>query len=289
MIDSIQIQIFSITIILISALVYYFGVCWGHTQVENYNKSDCYFASILFIVKYMLPACALIIYLQVYLQANPTLFQDILNNTNVPKIIYMLLACSVILHLQTTSILFSEILNNLNFIYWIFILLVQVIFLGCISYLNKRYEKRNKSETYKDKQTFLYLDVIGGLLLWGKVEDKDRKGFDRRKRKMTEHLILLAISNLTVIIIYFFYNFDKLEFALLSAGIGFLTFTNIVFSVGHSEAYYPKAKIYLKKDLKNDDEGIEGNMLKYGEYICLLTDDKERLINRDDILYIEYI
>jgi len=245
--ESTQIQIFSITIILISALVYYFGVLWGHTQAENYNKADCYFASIMFIIKYMLPACSIVL----YLQANSTLFQNVLNNS--------------------------------KYVSWIFILLIQVIFLGIVSSLNKGYDRRKKSETYKDEQTFLYLDVVKGFL-WGKVKNKEV--FRRRGKKCLAHLCLIAISNFTIIIVYILYNFDKSGMiVLLSAGIGFLTLTNIVFSVGHSEAYYPKAKVCLK----GEKDHIEGNILKYGEYICFLTNDKTCLINRDDISYIEYI
>ncbi len=102
-----------------------------------------------------------------------------------------------------------------------------------------------------------------------------------------EHILLFLISCLVIFINYIFYKIEVPHaIILLSCGIAFLTFANIVFSVGHSEAYYHTARIYLK-----NGEIIKGTILKFGNYVSLLADDKKYLvlINRDDISYIEEI
>jgi len=58
------IGLLSIAIILISAIIYYFGVRWGETQVEEYNVTSYYFAGILFVVNYILEPYVIILLLR---------------------------------------------------------------------------------------------------------------------------------------------------------------------------------------------------------------------------------
>lgn len=252
------IGVISISVILISALIYYFGVLWGHTQVADYTKADCYFAGVVFIIKYLLPACILILLIRDY----HTFFNE-LSTQSISNFM--------------TSQIYSSIGIGL-------FIICQLIFLEWINRNNKKYELRNKSEIYQEESVVLYFDVIKGILHWGEPPT-DIRLFSRRKEKLKEHLYLLTISNMTIIFIYMFYSLGiSKALILLSSGIAFLTFTNIVFSVGHSEAHYPKVQIYLKNNAI-----FEGNVLKFGDYMFFLIDGKTRLINKDDISYIEYI
>lgn len=58
------IGLLSIAIILISAIIYYFGVRWGETRVEEYNVTSHYFAGILFVVNYILEPYIVILLLR---------------------------------------------------------------------------------------------------------------------------------------------------------------------------------------------------------------------------------
>lgn len=58
------IGLLSIAIILISAIIYYFGVRWGETQVEEYSVTSHYFAGILFVVNYILGPYVIILLLR---------------------------------------------------------------------------------------------------------------------------------------------------------------------------------------------------------------------------------
>ena len=46
------IGILQIAIILISAIIYYFGVRWGETNAEEYSAPSHYFAGVIFVINY---------------------------------------------------------------------------------------------------------------------------------------------------------------------------------------------------------------------------------------------
>jgi hypothetical protein len=51
-------------VILISAIIYYFGVRWGETKVEEYSVASHYFAGILFIINYMLEPYLILLFVK---------------------------------------------------------------------------------------------------------------------------------------------------------------------------------------------------------------------------------
>lgn len=55
-----------IVVVLISAIIYFFGVRWGETQVREYNAASHYFAGILFIINCMLEPY--LILFEIYMQ-----------------------------------------------------------------------------------------------------------------------------------------------------------------------------------------------------------------------------
>ena len=50
--------------ILFSAAIYYFGVRWGETHVEDYNVASHYFAGILFAINFMLKPYVIIRFIE---------------------------------------------------------------------------------------------------------------------------------------------------------------------------------------------------------------------------------
>ena len=53
-----------IAVILISAVIYYFGVRWGETRVDEYNAASNYFAGVLFVINYMLEPYLIILFVK---------------------------------------------------------------------------------------------------------------------------------------------------------------------------------------------------------------------------------
>ncbi|MCO5382378.1 MAG: hypothetical protein NHB15_10085 [Methanosarcina barkeri] len=72
------IGLLSIAIILISAIIYYFGVRWGETQVEEYNVTSHYFAGTLFVVNYILEPYVVVLLLSLLLKNYTSYFSTIL-------------------------------------------------------------------------------------------------------------------------------------------------------------------------------------------------------------------
>lgn len=48
-------------VILISAIIYYFGVRWGETKVDEYSVASHYFAGVLFVINHLLAPYILIL------------------------------------------------------------------------------------------------------------------------------------------------------------------------------------------------------------------------------------
>lgn len=205
----------------------------------------------------------------------------------------MLPSCVVILYIDDNPTFLNDlqpiITNHFASIVTIFIVM-QIFMLEHVHQNNKRYDKhkrydkRDKFETYENMQHVtdirIFKDIIKDITSHHKPADPF---LHYKKTILCRHLSLLTISNMVIIFIYIFYILGvSRAIILLSSGIAFLIITNVVFSVGHSEAYRPKAKIHLK-----NGETIEGNLLKFGNYVSLFTNDKKYSINRDDISYIE--
>lgn len=205
----------------------------------------------------------------------------------------MLPSCVVILYIDDNPTFLNDlqpiITNHLASIVTIFIVM-QIFMLEHVHQNNKRYDKHKRDdkrdifETYENMQHVtdirIFKDIIKDITSHHKPADPF---LHYKKTILCRHLSLLTISNMVIIFIYIFYILGiSRAIILLSSGIAFLIITNVVFSVGHSEAYRPKAKIHLK-----NGETIEGNLLKFGNYVSLFTNDKKYSINRDDISYIE--
>lgn len=248
------IEVVSTAVILISALVYYFGVLWGKTQVQEYRKVDHYIASLFFIAKYLLPPCILSLFIE----------ENITNyfNLTIPK--------------------------QMPIIYWIIIVFLEITLLKLIHKNNINYESKYNLISHKKNQNGLILNKITslGLFFQNLANPILKKVLNYMKTAFGDHLeqiLLFSASSLVVFTNYIIYKLKAPYIIIYSSIIiSFLTFTNIVLSVGHSEALYHKARIFLK-----DGSVFEGTILRSRDEISLLTNDKKYTFNRDNISYIE--
>ncbi|HII91571.1 MAG TPA: hypothetical protein HA262_05225 [Methanosarcina sp.] len=243
------IQFLPTTVILISAIIYYFGVRWGETHVEEYNVAAQYFAGILFMINFVLKPYVIIYGVIRFIEFVFELF----NEYNTFQL----------------SFFKSEINLFLNYIPYLPVFISYLLIV--LEYIILR---------------FIRSDVI--------IFEEMRKSlvkfyeFDCTKIKVWKWLLLESAPYLVIFIIYGLYELNELYtlsmplIILPSFLIAFLIFTNLAFCEGYCEARYPKGNIYCK-----NGRIIKGIILKYANYVCLLTENEKCLINRDDISYIE--
>lgn len=235
-------QLLPTMVILISAIIYYFGVRWGETHVEEYNVASQYFAGILFMINFVLKPYVVIYGVISFIEFIFELFSEY----------------------NSFQLLFfkSEINLFLNYIPYLLIFL-EYITLRFIRSNIKKFEEMRKS-----------------LIKFNE--------FDCTKIKAWEWLLLESTPYLAIFIIYGLYKLNelyKLSMPLIilpSFLIAFLIFTNLAFCEGYYEAHYPRGNVYCK-----NGRIIKGIILKYANYVYLLTENEKCLINRDDISYIE--
>ncbi|AKB72191.1 hypothetical protein [Methanosarcina mazei] len=71
------IGILQIAIILISAIIYYFGVRWGETNAEEYSAASHYFAGVLFVINYLLKPYFLILIVEFFVKNYTSYYSDL--------------------------------------------------------------------------------------------------------------------------------------------------------------------------------------------------------------------
>ena len=220
--------------ILVSAAVYYFGVRWGETQVEEYNVASHYFAGVLFVINYLVGPYILIL-----------LVEFIIEN--------------YIPYFSNLSIFKLKIDSFWAFVLRLSLLFVEYVMHKIVHLSTKRFVEKRKS-----------LDKF--------------EAFECQKINQCERFLLLyLIPFLVIIIIYSFYKLNApFEIIIPSFIIAFLTFTNLAFCAGYCNARYPKVVLYLKNGMI-----INGIILKIGNYLYVLTENKTCLINRDNICAIK--
>jgi sRNA-binding regulator protein Hfq len=237
------------TVILISAIIYYFGVRWGETHVEEYNVASQYFAGILFMINFVLKPYVVIYGVTRFIEFIFELFSEY----------------------NTFQLSFFKSEINLFLNYLQYLLIIIPYFLIVLEYLILRFIRLNVKKFEEMRKSLVKFYE-----------------FDCTKIKVWEWLLLESTPYLVAVIIYGLYELNeiyKLSIPLIilpSFLIAFLIFTNLAFCEGYCEAHYPKGNIYCK-----NGRIIEGIILKYANYVYLLTENEKCLINRDDISYIE--
>lgn len=257
---------FSSGIILLGALIYYFGTVIGSTKVEEYDKIGFYLEGVFFIIPYLLFPFVIITLMEDYFVQNPEF-------------------------LSNQRLIFND--------YSLWLLLIQLFLSLCLGYnitLNtylKRYELLEKTKNTLAESFNL------------KIENFKENGFQINKSfqvfshrlvgifvfllytipmKIFGNKILLWIFSFLIIsITYYYFKIEtSLQTIALSLLLSFLALTYIAISVGFISAYYPPARIRL-----NNGDKIEGKVLKFGKFVHLITYDKKYLVNSSQISYVE--
>jgi hypothetical protein len=164
---------------------------------------------------------------------------------------------------------------------------VQVVIFFCLTftimaYESKRYElldfvkKKAEQELVQLKEQNLLNVNISRSLDYGMnaIYEIPIKLFGNK-------ITLFIFSFLTILSNLCLYKLEGLLF-LMSVVFAFLILTMVALAYGFGDAYYPPGKIYMV-----DGSVIEGKILKFGEYVCVLKDDKKIFINSDKINYVE--
>lgn len=179
-------------------------------------------------------------------------------------------------------------LKEINITYGIIIIFLQITLLKLIHKNNIRYESKYNLISHKEKKSGYIKDKSISLILIFRdlINPISQDVFGYMKKAFGDHLeqiLLFSASSLVVFTNYTLYKLNAPYVIIYSSlVVAFLIFTNIVLSVGHSEAFYPKARIFLK-----DGNIFKGTILRFGNNISILTNDKKYTFNKGDISYIE--
>jgi hypothetical protein len=169
---------------------------------------------------------------------------------------------------------------------WVFVL-VQIVIYIClawtlIAYESKRYElldvvkkKAEQKLVQLNKEKLLKVNIPWslnyGINLFYEIPIK----------LFGNKITLIILSFLTIVSNLSLYKSEGLLF-LMSVALAFLILTMVALAYGFGDAYHPPGKIHMV-----DGNVIEGKILKFGEYVCVLKDDKKIFINNDKINYVE--
>ena len=222
--DRLLIGLLPIAVILISAVIYYFGVRWGDTHVDESNAASNYFAGVLFVINYMLEPYLIILFVK-WIIEKYTSYSSI-SEKNTSWVICFLLILEFILLLlfqcgayclrgkrkSLDNFIECKKLKPLN-------LLINI----------KRKSLDNFIECKKLKPLNLLINIINWLI---------------------NILIKFTLSRFfPLMIIFIMYGLYKLnesfEIILLSFILAFLTFTNFAFCAGYYCILIIKMLIYI--------------------------------------------
>ncbi|MCJ7626275.1 MAG: hypothetical protein MUO76_22520 [Anaerolineaceae bacterium] len=255
----------SIFIILLGAIFIYFGKLIGDTQVEKYDKLGYHIEGLFFFAVYIFLPFLIAYYIN-----------DIFRVTSwVPLFVQLfILVClpwNLKAHeslrklglLEVTKNEFNKRANQkLNEIK------------EHDSFVGRLIKSRYGEDWFKSKYGISYVDFYSSIFAYTyyKIPIK----------LFGNKYILLFFSLLTIYSNFQFYKDGELITFGFSLLLSLFILTMVALDYGYSNAYYPPAKIYL-----SDGETIEGKVLKFGEYVYLIKDDKKLFINKDKITYVE--
>ena len=245
----------SLFIILLGALILYFGKLIADTKVEKYDKLGYYIEGLFFFIVYV-----------------------------------------------TVPVLFAySIRDVIQFPTW-FCFFIQVTILSCLSWnlrANEYLRKHGLVDEVEKKARIKLKELKSSDTTKGKLIRKYEKIFKKRFGMDYVDLSILAVykipikyfGNKYVLLLFSFlsvlssmslFGKDDVLLIAISLFITFFILSIIALAHGFRTAYYPPAKVYLE-----NDKPIEGKILKFGEYVYLLKDNKKIFVNKDKVKYIE--
>jgi len=249
----------SIIFIGFNALILYFGKIIGDIKVESHDRLSYYITGLIFVVVYILFPFLLAITVKNYIHINLSTYKVIFLN--------LMQLCILLLLLWNFTAYSSFRTNELAERY------KNIIKNRTNNLIQQESIVKNYENRFKKRFGMNYAEFA--FCVWYEMPTKIFK--NRRFLMLFSFLTLLAN-------VYIFYSTFKYKLFLFGMSLIFLfcILTLIAASYGFSNAYYPLVKIYTI-----DGEIIRGKVLKFGDFIYLLNDDKKIFINRDKIKYIE--
>lgn len=247
-ISSIEISIY---LIIIAGSLLYFGKLIGDVKVERYDKISYYIEGLIFSSIFVFIPLILALYL---------FSHNIVFNSYIAIPIQFVVLCFISRNIKVQKVLRRY---------------------GLLEEFKKRL--RIMLEKFKDKNS---------IKAWAiKKEDwfKNIDYIELNVKRLYEFLtkifenkfLLFFISFTTIWITISTINRSILVMAISSL-FTFFILSMIAISYSFATAYYPYAKIYLK-----NDKVIDGKLLKFGNFIYLIKDDKKIFINSSEIVFIE--
>ena len=242
----------SIIIILFGALFLYFGRIIGETKVEKYDQQSYYKEGLFFFAMYIyMPSLfAYYIYVKSPFDVSP------LKLIAIQILIFICLFWNLISHEYIRRYELTDVLL-------------------------KNVEEKNEQMRRQDS-------FIGRIII-----KNNEKSIDFKKlinlfyyiipiKIIGSKPILGIFSFITIISNFQLYNSSDILILGFSLLLAFFIFTMVALAYGYGDAYYPPGKIYMV-----DGTIIEGKILKFGEYVSVLKEDKKLFINNDKINYVE--
>lgn len=195
-------------VIIISAIIYYFGLRWGETHVAEYNVASHYFAGILFVINYMIEPYLILLFLK-YIFEKYTSYSVFIEKYTSLNIICMILICMLL----------------------IFEFILLLLFQYGIYYFRDR---RKSLDNFVECEKVNPINRLVNPLKW--------------LINLSMNFILSRLFPLMIIfIMYSLCKLNNsFEIALLSFILAFLTFTNFTFCIGYYDTHYWKSSLYLK-------------------------------------------
>lgn len=254
---------FSAGIILLGALIYYFGVVIGSTKVEEYDKTGFYLEGVFFIIFYLLFPFVIITLMEDYFIQYLGFLSSFDDYSLLLLLIQVWMASSL-----GFNIMINTYLNRYEFLEKIKRRLAEEFD------IRDREFKKYGIEMNKSFHAFLHKD---------RAELFELVFYTTPMKLFRSSILLWMFSFLTISITYYYFKIGaSLQTIALSSFLTFFTLTYIAISIGFKNAYYPPARIKLI-----DGERIEGKVLKFGKFVHLITHDKKYFVNSSQISYVE--
>lgn len=245
----------SILLILLGAVILYFGRIIADTKVEKYDQLGYYIQGLFFSAVFILLPSILAYYAK-----------ELLRFPSWVLLLIQVIALSCIsvnikanLYLRKYGLLgeFEKIAERKI-----------TEFKLSNSFIGKL--MKNREKWFKEKYGLNYVELI--TLVSYKIPIK----------LFGNKLILLLFSFLTILSSLYLFEFGEILTFGVSLVLTVFILTLVASSYGFSDSHYPLAKIHL-----DDGKTITGKILKFGDFIYVLNGDKKIFINKDKIKYIE--
>jgi len=241
----------SLVIIVVAALLYYFGKLIGDVKVEKHEKTDYYIQGLFFTLLCIALPFVLVLFFTQYLNLHIPAWLQLLQ---IPTLYFLCLSACANQLVKKYGALSKKLLQRT---------------------LERQKSTQQLAATLKEKNlTKLPLPLTLYKLLI-------------KVSKISENYYVLFLFSL--IIVWSYYSCISFEYILSPSAIflsisTFLNLTFLAINFGYANVYYPPARITLE----NGNE-INGKILKFGEFVHLIKENEEKqlLINKDKIVYVE--